>query len=102
MAARKQAPRGTTVEVDGISVTVAVDPADDYELIECAMTMADESAPVADHNRAYFRRNHLLLGEGYDRVMAELRAANGGRLPRDAVASFTARVVAGVAEAKNS
>ena len=102
MATRKTAPKGTTVEVDGIEVTVAVDPADDYELIECAMTMADESAPVADHNRAYFRRNHLLLGEGYDRVMGELRAANGGRLPRDVVASFMARVIAGVAEAKNS
>lgn len=91
-----------TVEVDGIEVEVAVDPADDYELIECAMTMADESAPVADHNRAYFRRNHLLLGEGYDRVMGELRAANGGELPREVVAGFMARVIAGVAEAKNS
>lgn len=98
----KTARRGTTVEVDGIEVTVAVDPADDYGLIECAMTMADESAPVADHNRAYFRRNHILLGDAYDRVMGELRAQNGGRLPRDAVASFMARVVAGVAEAKNS
>lgn len=102
MATRKTTPKGTTVEVDGISVTVAVDPADDYELIECAMTMADESTPVAGHNRAYFRRNHLLLGEDYDRVMAELRAQNGGRLPRDVVASFFARVIAGVAEAKNS
>lgn len=102
MAARETTPRGTTVEVDGISVAVAVDPADDYELIECAMTMADESAPVADHNRAYFRRNHILLGADYGRVMGELRAQNGGRLPRDAVASFMARVVAGVAEVKNS
>lgn len=102
MGTGKTAQRGTTVEVDGIEVTVAVDPADDYGLIECAMVMADESAPVADHNRAYFRRNHILLGEAYDRVMGELRAQNGGRLPRDAVASFMARVVAGVAEAKNS
>lgn len=102
MGDERAARRGTTVEVDGIEVTVAVDPADDYGLIECAMTMADESAPVADHNRAYFRRNHILLGDAYDRVMGELRAQNGGRLPRDAVASFMARVVAGVAEAKNS
>lgn len=102
MAARETAPRGTTVEVDGIEVTVAVDPADDYELIECAYVSSDPGAGVEEKNRAYFRRNHLLLGDGYDRVMGELRAAGGGRLPRDVVASFMARVIAGVAEAKNS
>ena len=102
MAARKTAPKGTTVEVDGIEVTVAVDPADDYELIECAYVSSDPGAETAEKNRAYFRRNHILLGDSYDRVMGELRAANDGRLPRDVVASFTARVIAKVAEAKNS
>ncbi|HJA28466.1 MAG TPA: hypothetical protein IAA15_02685 [Candidatus Olsenella pullicola] len=94
--------KGSAVEVDGIEVTVVVDPADDYELIECACVSSDPGAGVEERNRAYFRRNHILLGDGYDRVMGELRAANGGRLPRDVVASFMSRVVAGVAEAKNS
>ena len=102
MAARKDAPRGTTVEVDGIEVTVAVDPADDYELIECAYVSSDPGAGVVEKNRAYFRRNHILLGDDYSRVMGELRSANGGKLPREVVASFTARVIARVAEAKNS
>lgn len=102
MSSRKTAPKGTTVEVDGIEVTVAVDPADDYELIECAYVSSDPEAGTVEKNRAYFRRNHILLGDSYDRVMGELRAANGGRLPRDVVANFMARVIAGAVEAKNS
>ena len=94
--------KGRTVEVDGIEVEVTVDPADDYELIECAYVSSDPGAGTVEKNRAYFRRNHILLGEDYDRVMGELRAASGGKLPREVVASFTARVIAKVAEAKNS
>lgn len=94
--------KGRTVEVDGIEVEVTIDPADDYELIECAYVASDPGAGTVEKNRAYFRRNHILLGDSYDRVMGELRAASGGRLPRDVVASFMARVIAKVAEAKNS
>ena len=58
-------------------------------------------ATTAARNRAYYRRNHILLGDQYDRVMDELRAAHDGELDIATVASFVARVVAEVAEAKN-
>lgn len=90
-----------TIEVDGIEVTVAIDPSRDYEVIECETVLADPDATTAERNRAYYRRNHILLGDQYDRVMAELRAAHDGELDIADVASFVARVVAGVAEAKN-
>lgn len=98
----KASPRAREVEVDGVSVTVAVDPSRDYEVIECSFVLSDPSSTVAERNRAYFRRNHLILGGGYDRVMGELRDAHGGELDREVVADFMARVIAGVAEAKNS
>lgn len=93
--------RARTVEVDGIEVTVAIDPLRDYEFVELSYATADPEASVADKNRAYFRRNRLLLGAGYDRVMGELREAHGGELDKDVVSDFMARVIAGAVEAKN-
>lgn len=94
--------RKTTVEVDGISVDVTLDPANDYELIECATIASDPARTVEEQNRAYVRRVRLILGEGHDRVMRELRVAHGGELSPATVADFVARVTAKVAEAKNS
>lgn len=93
--------RARTVEVDGIEVTVAIDPLRDYEFVELSYTSADPEAGVAEKNRAYFRRNRLLLGAGYDRVMGELREAHGGELDKDVVSDFMARIIAGAVEAKN-
>lgn len=93
--------RARTVEVDGIEVTVAIDPLRDYEFVELSYATADPEASVAEKNRAYFRRNRLLLGAGYDRVMGELREAHGGELDKDVVSDFMARVIAGAVEAKN-
>lgn len=91
-----------TVVVDGISVDVAIDPAHDYEVIECELTLSDRGASTEERNRAYFRRNHILLGDQYDRVMGELREAHDGELDTAVVQAFLARVVAEVVEAKNS
>ena len=93
--------RARTVEVDGIEVAVAIDPMRDYEFVELSYISADPEAGVAEKNRAYFRRCHLLLGSGYDRVMGELREAHGGELDKDVVSDFIARVIAGAVEAKN-
>lgn len=93
--------RGTTVEVDGIPVTVTLDPANDYELIECATVASDPARTVEEQNRAYVRRVRLILGDAHDRVMGELRAAHGGELSPATVADFVARVTAKVAAAKN-
>ena len=93
--------RARTVEVDGIEVTVAIDPMRDYEFVELSYISADPGAGVAEKNRAYFRRCHLLLGADYDRVMGELREAHGGELDKDVVSDFIARVIAGAVEAKN-
>ena len=102
MAARKTAPKGTTVEVDGITVTVTLDPANDYELIECATITGDPARTVEEQNRAYVRRVRLILGADHDRVMGELRAAHGGELPPATVADFVSRLTAQVSAAKNS
>lgn len=91
-----------TVVVDGISVEVAIDPAHDYEVIECELTLSDRGASTEERNRAYFRRNHILLGDQYDRVMGELREAHDGELDTAVVQTFLARVVAEAVEAKNS
>lgn len=93
--------RARAVEVDGIEVTVAIDPMRDYEFVELSYISADPEAGVAEKNRAYFRRCHLLLGADYDRVMRELREAHGGELDKDVVSDFVARVIAGAVEAKN-
>ena len=90
-----------TIEIDGIEVTVSIDPSRDYEVIECGTVLSDPDATTDERNRAYYRRNHILLGADYDRIMAELRAAHDGELDIATVAAFTARVVAEVAEAKN-
>lgn len=92
---------GRRVEVDGIEVEVAIEPSRDYEIIECETVLADPDATTAERNRAYYRRNHLLLGDQYDRVMGELRAAHDGELDIATVAAFVTRVVAEVVEAKN-
>lgn len=90
-----------TIEVDGIEVTVSIEPSRDYEVIECETVLADQGATTEERNRAYYRRNHILLGDQYDRVMGELRAAHDGELDIATVASFVSRVVAGAVEAKN-
>lgn len=90
-----------TIEVDGIEVEVSIEPSRDYEIIECETVLADPSSTTAERNRAYYRRNHILLGDQYDRVMGELRAAHDGELDIATVASFVSRVVAGAVEAKN-
>lgn len=94
--------RGTTVEVDGITVDVTLDPANDYELIECATVASDPARTVEEQNRAYVRRVRLILGDAHDRVMRELRAAHGGELSVATVADFVARLTAQVSAAKNS
>lgn len=98
-AAAKAASR--TVEVDGISVEVAVDPADDYELAECSTVIYDPASTPAERSRAIVRQNRLVLGDAHDRVMAELRGRNGGRLPVSAVTAFVNEVIKAVDELKN-
>lgn len=90
-----------TIEVDGIEVSVTIEPTRDYEIIECETVLADPDATTAARNRAYYRRNHILLGDQYDRVMGELRAAHDGELDISTVRDFITRVVAEVVEAKN-
>lgn len=92
---------GTKVEVDGIELAISVDPANDYELVECSSIATDPSSSVQEQNLAYIRRNHIILGDDYDRVMSELRSANGGELPVRVVMDFVARAVSKAVEEKN-
>ncbi len=91
---RKPSAYPKTVEVDGISVTIKVDPANDWELAESSLTLNDPAATQLDRARAIARQCRIVLGDGYDRVMGELRELNGGALPISAVMSFVNRAIA--------
>ena len=88
MAARK----GKAVEADGIKLTVAIDPADDYDILAPLAVMADEQSTSNEKLSATVRIYKLLLGDDYRRVKDELRAKNGGRLPLKAMSDFIAKV----------
>lgn len=93
--------KGRTVEVDGIEVTVAIDPTDDYELATCSMVIYDADASDLDRSRAVARRNVLVLGDGYQAALDALREAHGGELRVATVNQFVSKVIRAVAEAKN-
>lgn len=94
--------KGRTVTVDGITVTVAIDPKDDWDFATASLVLADPDATPLERSNAVMRQVKLLLGDDYQRVMGELRAARGGRLPVADVTSFADRVLAAEAgDAKN-
>lgn len=102
MAATKRAARGRTVTVDGITVTVAIDPKDDWEFATASLVIADPDATQLERSNAVMKQVKLLLGDDYKRAMDELRAARGGKLPIADVTSFANRVLAAEAgDAKN-
>ena len=102
MAATKRAAKGRTVTVDGITVTVAIDPRDDWEFATASLVLSDPDATPLEKSNAVMKQVKLLLGDDYKRVMDELRAARGGRLPIADVTSFANRVMAAEAgDAKN-
>lgn len=96
-----EAGKARTVDVDGIAVTVAIDPADDYELATCSMVIYDPNSSDLDRSRAVARRNMLVLGDGYQGVLDALREAHGGELRVATVNDFVSKVIRAVAEAKN-
>ena len=102
MAATKRAAKGRTVTVDGITVTVAIDPRDDWEFATSSLVLSDPDATPLERSNAVMTQVRLLLGDDYKRVMDELRAACGGRPPIADVTSFANRVMAAEAgDAKN-
>ena len=102
MGAPKRAAKGRTVTVDGITVTVAIDPKDDWEFATASLVIADPDATQLERSNAVMKQVKLLLGDDYGRVMGELREARGGRLPISDVTSFANRVMAAEAgDAKN-
>lgn len=101
MAARKTAAKGKEIEVDGIKLTVCIDPGDDYELAETSIILADEGSTSSEKARAVMRRNDLILGEDKQRVLDELRAKHGGKLSGEVVNGFVIAVAAQAVEAKN-
>lgn len=102
MAAGKNAAKGRAVTVDGITVTVAIDPKNDWEFATASITLSDPDATPLERSNAVMTQVRLLLGDDYKRVLGELRAARGGRLPIADVTSFADRVIAAEAgTAKN-
>lgn len=101
MAARKTAPKGREVEVDGIKLTVSIDPIDDYELAETSIILADPGSTNFERSRAVMKRNDMILGDDKRRVMEELRARHGGKLPGEVVNEFVVAVASKAVEAKN-
>lgn len=94
MGAPKRAAKGRAVTVDGITVTVAIDPSDDWEFATASLVIADPDATPLERSNAVMRQVKLLLGDDYKRVMDELRRSRGGRLPVADVTSFANRVMA--------
>lgn len=90
-----------TVEVNGITVTVALDVMDDYELTEQLVINADPNATRGERLAALVRSYRILFGADYRRVKDELRAKNGGALPNAAMVEFANAVMAKVGELKN-
>ena len=102
MGAPKRAARGRAVTVDGITVTVAIDPKDDWEFAAASLVLSDPDATPLEKSNAVMKQVKLLLGDDYERVMDELRAARGGKLPIADVTSFANRVLeAEAGDAKN-
>lgn len=101
MAARTTAAKGKEIEVDGIKLTVSIDPQDDYELAETSIILSDENSTRSEKARAVMRRNALLLGADKQRVLDELRAKHGGKLSGEVVNNFAIAVAGKAVEAKN-
>lgn len=94
MGAPKRAAKGRTVTVDGITVTVAIDPRDDWDFATASLVLSDPDATPLERSSAVMRQVKLLLGDDYKRAMDELRRSRGGRLPIADVTSFANRVMA--------
>ena len=102
MAATKRAAKGRAVTVDGITVTVAIDPKDDWEFATASVIFASPDSTPLEKSNAVRTQVKLLFGDDYKRVMGELRKARGGKLPNADVVSFANRVLAAEAgDAKN-
>lgn len=95
------ARKGTAVEVDGISVTVDIDIADDFEITEQAAIANDPYSTASERMSATIRVYKLMLGSDYRRVKDELRKKNGGRLTNATMIAFISDVIAEVGAAKN-
>ena len=93
MGAPKRAAKGRTVTVDGITVTVAIDPSDDWEFASASAVFADPDSTPLERSNATRTQVRLLFGDDYKRVMGELRKARGGKLPNADVVSFANRVL---------
>lgn len=101
MAARKEGAAGRAVEVDGIKLTVSIDPSDDYELAETSIIIADPGSTKLERSRAIMKRNDMILGAEKHRVLGELRKRHGGRLSGEVVNGFVIAAAGKAVEAKN-
>lgn len=98
----RKAASKKAIEVDGIEVTPAVDPGDDYRLTELMLTRFDEDADLVSRNRATIESYRIILGGDYDRVVTELAEKHGGKLTNATMAEFMNKVILGSRELKNS
>lgn len=89
------------ITVDGIELVPRHDMADDYDVVEAVAVTSDPDAPDYAKTRATVRVYRALLGADYDRVKAELRERNGGKLPCSVMIDFMAKVMQEMGEAKN-
>lgn len=99
MAARKKT---ATATVQGITVNLDFDLADDFEVVEQGAIAADTDSTDAEKLAATLRVYRLIFGADYRRVKDELRAKNDGRLSTQDMISFVSEVLSKAAELKNS
>lgn len=89
------------ITIDGIEVCPLADAADDFEVVEAVAASSDPNAPDYAKTLATVRVYRAILGADYERVKAELRAKNGGRLPVEVMIDFMAKLMAKMGEVKN-
>ena len=85
------------VTVQGVTVKIAPEVLEDWDVVECIADMQDESRTPAEKLPSTVRLMRLLLGADYARAKKELREANDGQLTTEVMGGF----LTGVFEALN-
>lgn len=80
------------VTVNGVTVTVPAERATDWDVVEGVAVMQASESSEADKVIASVSVLRRLLGDDYERVKSELRAANEGRLTAQDMGEFIQKV----------
>lgn len=78
----------TTVEIDGIKVSLNTEAFNSYEFFDFAVRSQDPEIPDSERAIALSKCIRIVLGKEHDRIVKELKKQNGGTLSVDMMAEF--------------